>query len=51
MTMWVFDEVRCIHGIVLEDDDRPEKSCEQCADLLQIEDGEAFLRRIGMEVE
>ena len=44
MTMWVFDEVKCIHGI-----DEDEK-CEQCIDLLQIEDGEAFLRRIGMGV-
>jgi hypothetical protein len=33
---------KCIHGI----DDDGEYPCEQCIDLLQIEDWEEFLRRI-----
>ena len=50
MTMWFIDEVRCRHNVVLDNEDRPEESCPQCADDLQIEDGEEFLRRIGMGV-
>ena len=48
MTMWIIDETRCRHNVVLENEDRPEESCGQCADDLQIIDGAEFLRRIGM---
>ena len=45
MTMWVFEDETCIHGIE-EDGDYP---CAQCADLLQIVDGGKFLCEVGMQ--
>ena len=42
MTMWIYEDESCIHGI--------EGECAQCIDLLQVEDGAEFLRRIGMGV-
>ena len=40
--MITIEAVKCLHGI---DDAEP---CEECIDLLQIEDGREFLERIGM---
>ena len=40
--MITIEAVKCLHGI-----DEPEV-CNDCADLLQIEDGREFLERIGM---
>ena len=42
--MITIEAVKCPHGI---DDAEP---CEECIDLLQIEDGREFLERIGMGV-
>ncbi len=43
--MITIEAVKCLHGI-----DEPEP-CEQCIDLLQIEDGKKFLEAIGMNTE
>jgi hypothetical protein len=49
--MWVFESVTCIHGIEYGPaDEQYPSTCEQCIDVLQIEDGEDFLQRLGMEV-
>ena len=47
--MIYIDRITCIHGVEVES---PESvaACEICCDFLQIEDGEEFLRSIGMEV-
>ena len=47
--MIYIDRITCIHGVEVES---PESvaACETCIDLLQIEDGEEFLERIGMGV-
>ena len=42
--MITIEAVKCLHGI-----EEPEV-CNDCADLLQIEDGREFLERIGMGV-
>ena len=42
--MITIEAVKCLHGI---DDADP---CEECIDLLQIEDSREFLERIGMGV-
>jgi len=47
--MFLIEKVTCIHGIELKDEDRPEHSCEQCADVLSIVDGRDFLKAIGMK--
>ena len=42
--MITIEAVKCLHGI-----EEPEP-CEECIDLLQIEDGREFLERTGMGV-
>ena len=49
--MITIDEVRCLHGTVLRDEDNPGRDCEECADLLQVADGREFLLALGMGVE
>ena len=49
--MFLIEKVKCIHGIELSDEDRPENSCHQCADVLSIIDGREFLEAIGMKEE
>lgn len=47
--MFLIEKVTCYHGIELTDEDRPEKSCEQCREVLSIIDGREFLEAIGMK--